>query len=110
LAERQQEAQLGAMAGGILASILTSGSSAAGGEIIDQAMQAGAFVGARAYSKDKELEADALGTVITARAGYDPVRGAAFFSRIPDPGDQFLGTHPPNAERIQVVRQVAAGL
>ncbi|MDJ0994848.1 MAG: M48 family metallopeptidase [Dinoroseobacter sp.] len=110
LAERQQEAQLGAMAGGILASILTSGSSAAGGEIIDQAMQAGAFVGARAYSKDKELEADALGTVITARAGYDPVRGAAFFSRIPDPGDQFLGTHPPNAARIQVVRQVAAGL
>jgi hypothetical protein len=32
-------------------------------------------VGARRYSKAFELEADALGTVIAARAGYDPLRG-----------------------------------
>ena len=68
----------------------------------------GAVVGARSYSKEFELEADALGTVIAARAGFDPVRGAEFFLRIPDPGNRFLGTHPANAERIATVRRAAA--
>ena len=64
---------------------------------VDEATKLGAQVGARSYSKDFELEADALGTVITHRAGFSPLKGAAFFTRIPDPGDRFLGTHPPNA-------------
>ena len=67
-------------------------------------------MGARRYGRQFELEADALGTVIAYRAGYDPVRGAAFFTRLPDPGDQFLGSHPPNADRIALVREVVAGL
>ena len=58
----------------------------------------------------QELEADALGTIIAHEAGFDPLRGAAFFERIPDPGNQFLGTHPPNAARIETVRRVAASL
>ena len=29
--------------------------------------------------------------------------GTGFFDRLPDPGDRFLGTHPPNAERKAVV-------
>ena len=51
-----------------------------------------------------------MGAVIAHKAGYDPVLGAEFFNRIPDPGDRFLGTHPPNAERIRTVRRVAATL
>jgi Zn-dependent protease with chaperone function len=74
------------------------------------AQDLGAAVGARSYSKEFELEADRLGTIIAKRAGYDPLRGAAFFTRIPDPGNRFLGTHPPNAQRIQVVRETAARL
>ena len=74
------------------------------------AQRLGAQVGARTYSKEFELEADALGTIIASRAGYDPLLGAEFFNRIPDPGDKFLGTHPPNAERIATVRRTAAGL
>ena len=77
---------------------------------VDQLGRAGAQVGARRYSRDFELEADAIGTRIAARAGFDPVRGAAYFNRIPDPGDRFLGTHPPNAQRIDVVRRTAASL
>lgn len=79
-------------------------------EAVETAQQTGAQVGARTFSKSFELEADALGTVITARAGYDPLRGAEFFNRIPDPGDRFLGTHPPNAQRLETVRRTAAGL
>jgi Zn-dependent protease with chaperone function len=77
---------------------------------IRAAQQLGAAVGAQSYSKLFELEADALGTVLTARAGYDPLKGAEFFFRIPEPGNGFLSTHPPNAERLAVVREVSASL
>ena len=77
---------------------------------VQRAQQYGARIGARSYSKEFELEADALGTVITAKANYDPLVGARFFTRIPDPGDKFLGTHPPNAARIETVRRTVAGL
>ncbi|WP_319825645.1 M48 family metallopeptidase [Thalassovita sp.] len=69
----------------------------------------GASVGARTYSKDYEIEADKLGAVIARRAGYDPVHGAAYFTRMPDPGNRFLGTHPPNARRIEVIRAATQG-
>jgi predicted Zn-dependent protease len=101
----QRSASEGALVGGLLATL--------GGldpQSVDAVAQLGATVGARRFSKEFELEADALGTVIAARAGYDPVRGAAFFNRIPDPGDQFLGSHPPNADRIRVVQATAARL
>ncbi|MBC7675206.1 MAG: M48 family metalloprotease [Rhodoferax sp.] len=93
----------------VLAAVLAQ-SSGAGPDEVRNATKFGAEFGARVYSKDFELEADALGTEIAFLAGYDPVRGAAFFSRLPDPGDQFLGSHPPNAQRQAVVRQMAARL
>ena len=105
ITRQQQNAVAGAVIAGSLAVLLGGGA-----ETVEAAQRNGAFVGARSYSKNFELEADALGTVITARAGYDPVRGAQFFARIPDPGNRFLGTHPPNAQRIEIVRQTAAGL
>lgn len=105
ISRQKQNAAAGAVIFGGLAQI-TGGNTTA----IESAQRIGAQVGARSYSKEFELEADALGTVITARAGYNPVRGAEFFNRIPDPGDRFLGTHPPNAQRIETVRRTAAGL
>lgn len=102
-------AQANAAAGALVfagLAVLTGGDASA----VQSAQEIGAAVGARAYSKDFELEADALGTVITARAGFDPLRGAEFFNRIPDPGDRFLGTHPPNSDRVATVRRTAAGL
>jgi predicted Zn-dependent protease len=101
--------QQSALAGGLLFGRLTS---LAGGPpvTVKTAQDIGIFMGGRTYSKKFELQADALGTQITHAAGYDPVRGAAFFSRIPDPGNAFLGTHPPNQKRIEIVRNVAAQL
>jgi len=77
-------------------------------DAIQAAQEFGAALGARSYSKDFELEADALGTVIAAKAGYNPLRGAEFFFRIPDPGNTFLGTHPANADRLAIVQRTAA--
>ncbi|MEM6888345.1 MAG: M48 family metalloprotease [Pseudomonadota bacterium] len=102
---QQQNAVAGAVIAGSLA-VLLGGTQ----EAVESAQRSGAQVGARTYSKEFELEADALGTIIAARAGYDPVRGAEFFNRIPDPGNRFLGSHPPNAQRIETVRRTAAGL
>lgn len=82
-----------------------------GGEAeIARAAQMGAVVGARRFSQTAELEADVLGTAIAWRAGFDPVRGARLFSRLPDPGRAFLATHPANASRRAIVRQTLAQL
>ena len=104
LARQRRNATIGAAIMGQLVGL--SGDADVG----RRAAEFGAAVGARTYSKDFELEADALGTVIAAQAGYNPLRGAEFFFRIPDPGDRFLGTHPPNAARVDVVRRTAASL
>lgn len=105
LPRQQQNAMTGAILLGGLASLSGADSAA-----IERAVDLGASVGARRYSKDYELEADAIGTVIAHEAGFDPVRGAAYFTQIADPGERFLGTHPPNAQRIETVRRVAASL
>ena len=104
LGQQQQNASLGAAVLGGLVGVFAGAES----EATEVAQQVGASVGARTYSKDFELEADALGTVIAARAGFNPVRGADFFFRIPDPGNRFLGTHPANADRVAIVRRTAA--
>lgn len=72
---------------------------------IAEARKIGADIAARSYSKQFELEADAMAARILKVAGYDALRGAAFFNRIPDPGDEFLGSHPSTAERLANVRQ-----
>jgi predicted Zn-dependent protease len=98
---RQQTGMVqGALVAGALAT-LGGGDEAA----IRAAQDMGAELGARRYSKGFELEADALGTEIAWRAGFDPLVGAQFFSRLPDPGNRFLGTHPPTAQRYEVVTQ-----
>ncbi len=106
IARQQNNAVVGALLIGGLAGVL----GATDQSTIEAATRIGAGVGARTYSKEFELEADALGTRIAASAGFDPLNGAQFFFRIPDPGDRFLGTHPANADRLRTVQRVSAGL
>ena len=90
--KRQDQAMSGALMAGILAQ-----AGGASPEEVKAAQNLGAEMAARSYSKDFELQADALGAEVALVAGYDPLRGTAFFDRLPDPGDKFLGSHPPNA-------------
>ncbi|MCC5957516.1 MAG: M48 family metalloprotease [Natronohydrobacter sp.] len=99
----QREARTGALLGGIAAALVGADEATA-----RQIMSATATAGARRYAKPFELEADRIGAVITERGGYDALRGAQVFRRIPDPGNQFLGTHPPNAERLREVENAVA--
>jgi Zn-dependent protease with chaperone function len=105
LAAKEQDALRGAVLLGTLAAV--AGADVSG---ISRAQDIGASVGSRTNSKDYELQADRLGTIITWNAGYDPLRGAEFFRRIPDPGETFLGSHPANALRLDIVRQTVAEL
>lgn len=100
LAQTQQNAQTGALVFAVLAQLAGAGDGA-----VRSAFEVGATVGSRTYSKDFELEADYLGALISRQAGFDALRGAQFFDRIPDPGDAFLASHPANAQRIDTVRQ-----
>lgn len=79
-------------------------STGASGAALETAAQLGASLGSRAYAKDYELEADAIGARIARAAGFDAINGARYFERAPDPGNRFLGTHPPNANRVEAVR------
>lgn len=105
LSKRQDQALSGALLAGVLAQ-----ASGLTPDEVRAAQNAGADLAARSYSKEFELEADALGAEIALRAGYDPVRGTAFFDRLPDPGDKFLGSHPPNGQRKALVRETVRQL
>lgn len=102
IARGQQAAVTGAVLAGALAQLGGGDANA-----VRSAQDIGGQLGSRTFAKGFELEADALGTRIAQRAGYDPVRGAEYFTRIPDPGNRFLGTHPPNADRMATVRRAA---
>lgn len=101
--QAQQSARTEALLGGILAA-----AGGGGRAEVEKARQIGAEVGARRFSKGFELEADALGAEITEAAGFDALNGAQFFTRIPDPGDAFLGSHPPNAARLATVQRAVS--
>lgn len=104
LEQQMEMANQGALLGTFTATIL-----GADPEAIETARDIGAFVGSRQFSKQHELEADELGALIALDAGFDPEVGVAYFTRIPDPGEEFLGSHPSNADRIETVRSAAYG-
>jgi predicted Zn-dependent protease len=104
--DRQRDS---AVATAIIAGVLAQ-ASGGGSATVQVAQELGAAVGSRVFSQEFELEADAIGTVIALRAGYDAERGLGLFYRLPDPGNRFLGSHPPNAARVEVVRATAARL
>lgn len=96
--------------GAAMAAAILAAATGASPQAAEQLTGMAATVGARSYAKEFELQADAMGAEITYLSGYDPVLGTGFFDRLPDPGDAFLGTHPPNAARKAVVARVVADL
>ncbi len=64
------------------------------------------------YSRIQESEADRLGLIFMAMAGYDPREAVGFWQRMEKQGGQsvpeFLSTHPSTENRIQDIRKLIA--
>ncbi len=61
------------------------------------------------FSRTQELEADRIGTLFMARAGYDPNEAVTLWQRMGAQAKtstpEFLSTHPVSATRIQKLRE-----
>ena len=76
-------------------------------ELIDAVYGTGTELGVMLpYSRSNESEADAIGLILMARAGYDPSASYTFWKRFTNNGEgsskleTILSTHPCDADRI----------
>ena len=100
-------AQLGHSA----ASVALSGSSPVAVQAFEVAYGIGANVGViLPFSRNQEYEADHLGLILMAKAGYDPKASLTFWARMAESDTkkppEFLSTHPSDANRIAVIRDL----
>ncbi|MFN3996492.1 M48 family metallopeptidase [Algoriphagus sp.] len=100
------------MSNGMLLNGLLGGASAAMGQnptmmqqILLQGVGAGSQLGMLSFSRKHELEADEMGLIFMAMAGYDPRTAPAFWQRMAAAGGgappEFLSTHPGPDRRIE---------
>lgn len=68
----------------------------------------GSTLGTLAYSRQHEYEADKMGLIFMAMAGYDPERAVGFWESMSSLGGvkppEFLSTHPSDANRVKAIR------
>ena len=104
--ERLSQSML-AQAGGLGLGVALGGAGSAAGSAIMQGYSLGTQLGILLpYSRSQEHEADHIGLILMAKAGYDPAQALEFWQRMMT-GEkgaklpQFMSTHPNDASRLQ---------
>jgi predicted Zn-dependent protease len=94
--------------GGAVLSTVMASKSAATQNLFNQSYGAVSGLGVLAYSRKHELEADKLGLVFMAMAGYNPTEAVAFWQRMANESKggtlEILSTHPSDEKRIAEIR------
>ena len=100
--------QLAAQAGGELLSVAISSKPSLTQNIFNSVYGVGSALGTLSYSRQHEGEADHMGLIFMAMAGYDPNEAVNFWQRMAAKTGQkppeILSTHPADATRIQQIR------
>lgn len=111
-AERMSRAMMVQMGGNIAAVAVGVGTgSSAAAQAFGQVYGAGANVGLiLPHSRDQELEADRIGLILMAEAGYDPGASISFWQKMAADNSgkrppEFLSTHPTGPHRIQAIQE-----
>ncbi|WP_343217055.1 M48 family metallopeptidase [Hymenobacter profundi] len=103
----QQQAQ---QVGGSLVSAALTGRSPAAQQLAAQAFGLSTSLGILRYGRNQESEADHLGLIFMAMAGYNPQGAITFWQRMDARENQaappeFLSTHPSNGTRIAAIQR-----
>lgn len=95
------------LGGAILGAVL--GQASAGQELGTLAQKGTEVAFGLSFSRSQELEADRIGTIFMAKAGYDPEEAITLWQRMGEQsqsgGLEFLSTHPVSSTRIQKLRE-----
>lgn len=106
-AERISQGLVAQLGGSVLGTVLGGGPTA---NMILAAYGLGAQLGVLLpYSRTQESEADHIGLLLMARAGYDPRAALAFWQRMERAGGsgappEFVSTHPSHGTREQQIQ------
>lgn len=105
--ERMSQGLL-AQFGGIALDVALSQKSQETREIFLTSYGVGSTLGILAYSRMQESEADKLGLIFAAMAGYDPRKAVTFWQRMAAKGGskppELLSTHPSDQKRINDIQ------
>lgn len=112
-AERMSQGML-VQLGGVALSTALGGQSAVSQELATQAYGLTTQFGVMLpYSRVQELEADRIGLLYMARAGFDPAEAVGFWQRFQTynnsrggQGVEFLSTHPLDDTRIEQIKRL----
>lgn len=109
-AERLSQQMVASYGGQILSGVLAN-KSAATQMLAQQVYGLGAQYGVMLpYSRKNESEADHLGLVFAAMAGYNPQAAVSFWQRMASSGSQkvpeFMSTHPSDVSRISNIQKL----
>lgn len=99
--------------GGLGLNIALQGKNPYMSRAVQQAYGLGAQLGViLPYSRTQEYEADRVGLILMAKAGYDPAQALRFWERMLASKKQkrqppeFLSTHPTDANRIREIKRL----
>jgi predicted Zn-dependent protease len=107
-AERMSSAQLTQMGGQVLGAVMQGRGNPQNTAAVMQAFGIGTQLGiALPHSRTQEYEADHIGLVLAAKAGYNPQATLTFWEKFAKDGQtppEYLSTHPAPANRINKIR------